>query len=58
MNALNHEAAFARVQKWMGHTNISTKRLYGRKKPKLEDSPTFLVPQGIPKAKGADLVLL
>ena len=42
-NALSHEADIAKVQEWLGHTNVSTTRLYGRRKTRPEDSPTFRV---------------
>jgi len=42
-NALDHSADIAKVQEWMGHSNISTTRLYDRRKTKPEDSPTFKV---------------
>jgi integrase/recombinase XerD len=42
-NALSHEADIAKVQEWFGHANISTTRLYDRRKSKPEDSPTFRV---------------
>ena len=42
-NALEHEADIAKVQEWLGHANISTTRLYDRRKSKPEDSPTFRV---------------
>jgi integrase/recombinase XerD len=42
-NALSHEADIAKVQDWLGHANISTTRLYDRRKSKPEDSPTFHV---------------
>jgi hypothetical protein len=31
----------AKVQEWMGHANVSTTRLYNRRKTRPEDSPTF-----------------
>lgn len=42
-NALEHEADIAKVQEWLGHANISTTRLYDRRKTRPEDSPTFKV---------------
>lgn len=42
-NALSHEADIAKVQEWLGHENVSTTRLYDRRKTRPEDSPTFRV---------------
>lgn len=42
-NALEHDADIAGVQQWLGHANISTKRMYDRRKMRAEDSPTFRV---------------
>ena len=42
-NALEHEADIAYVQEWLGHANISTTRLYDRRRSRPEDSPTFKV---------------
>jgi len=42
-NALSHEADIAKVQEWIGHANVSTTRLYDRRKTRPEDSPTFRV---------------
>lgn len=42
-NALDHEADIAKVQDWLGHSNISTTRLYDRRQTKPEDSPTYKV---------------
>ncbi|MEZ4275243.1 MAG: site-specific integrase [Nitrospirales bacterium] len=42
-NALSHEADIAKVQEWLGHANVSTTRLYDRRKSRPEDSPTFRI---------------
>jgi site-specific recombinase XerD len=42
-NALSNEADIAKVQEWLGHANVSTTRLYDRRKTRPEDSPTFHV---------------
>ena len=42
-NALSHEADIAKVEDWLGHANVSTTRLYDRRKTRPEDSPTFRV---------------
>jgi integrase/recombinase XerD len=42
-NALDHQADIAKMQEWLGHANISTTRLYDRRKHRPEDSPTFKV---------------
>ncbi len=42
-NALSHHADIAKVQEWLGHTNIATTRLYDKRNHRPEDSPTFRV---------------
>ncbi len=42
-NALTNDCDIAKVQEWLGHANVSTTRLYDRRKSKPEDSPTFKV---------------
>jgi hypothetical protein len=42
-NALSHEADTAKVQEWLGHANVSTTRLYDRRKVRPEDRPAFRV---------------
>jgi site-specific recombinase XerD len=42
-NALDHQADIAKVQEWLGHSNIATTRLYDHRKTRPEDSPTFKV---------------
>jgi site-specific recombinase XerC len=40
---LSSEADIAKAQEWLGHSNVSTTRLYDRRKTKPEDSPIFHV---------------
>ena len=42
-NALSHDADIAKVQEWLGHANVSTTRLYDRRKTRPEESPTFRI---------------
>jgi site-specific recombinase XerD len=42
-NALDNKADIAKAQEWLGHANVSTTRLYDRRKTRPEDSPTFRV---------------
>jgi integrase/recombinase XerD len=42
-NALSHVADIAKVREWLGHPNVSTTRLYDRRKTRPEDSPRFRV---------------
>ena len=42
-NALERDCDIAKVQEWLGHANVSTTRLYDRRKSKPEDSPSFRV---------------
>ena len=39
-NALAHNADIAKVQEWLGHANVSTTRLYDKRKSRPEDRPT------------------
>jgi integrase/recombinase XerD len=42
-NALDHDADIAKVQAWLGHANISTTRIYDRRRSRPKASPTFKV---------------
>jgi integrase/recombinase XerD len=42
-NALAHNADIAKVQEWLGHANVSTTRIYDKRRSRPEESLTFKV---------------
>jgi site-specific recombinase XerD len=42
-NSLQNGADIAEVHQWLGHANVSTTRLYDKRRSRPEDSPTFKV---------------
>ena len=46
-NSLHRGADMKHVQKWAGHANISTTRIYDQRDQRAEDSPSFKVGYGV-----------
>jgi integrase/recombinase XerD len=42
-NALAHHADIVKVQEWLEHANVSTTRIYDKRRSRPEESPTFKV---------------
>jgi len=42
-NALAHNADIHKVREWLGHADVSTTRMYGKRRSRPEESPTFKV---------------
>jgi integrase len=53
-NALLHDSDIAKVHEWLGHANVSTTRLYDRRKSRPEDSPS----SGLNIERNREVVLL
>ena len=48
MKALADGADIVKVREWPGHTNVSTTRIYDKRKMRAKQSPTFKVEYGKP----------